>query len=618
MPDPLPSKRKANDLQTSRSKPLANKKVKGAEVDSRVDLPASQPTQSVMAGTKAATPKVSKKSGKSVNPHKTQARFVEGSQLMQMSVRAEDDKLFETESSAAESEDDDEFNHSGVERLHEHEVYPSDAEDAIPNEKEQGEIVEQDDLNDQTDKVPANQQMEEIEQEIQQKILELHDKMEESGMHSAVNLIEKLFDQRPGDDKEQKRKLKAKYRRGMQGKSTELEQNMNGNRATARNPLFQPTCNTSDETLYRNAVQKCTSSSSEDGLDISDESNLFQNLVLDTSKSAQRTQPLPVTPQAEVRARQHSHRDRRDKPQPSTSRWEESDPEEQAADLIRCSEQQKATTFPPTGEIIKFSTDRDRFAFVAHMDQDYTVVGAHVDDSTQQKIANGQYVDFSKLLPKDKILAEEEGNHMELVIKQGKTYWMPVSETSTINNFNKWEQAFRVYSNIYTRTNPTRAGELIEYNHVIHSISLSFTWENVYDYDKDFRLHLAKHPQCSWAIILQQAWSMRLRDRVRHDTPNNRQQYQAQQTGDNSFSKSKSPINDYCRRFNKGKCNLGQECSFEHRCTYCHKFGHGVIVCHKLMFDKEKSKKNAGRHNNGGKHHSHRGHSHMPKGSKSD
>ena len=71
-----------------------------------------------------------------------------------------------------------------------------------------------------------------------------------------------------------------------------------------------------------------------------------------------------------------------------------------------------------------------------------------------------------------------------------------------------------IFSNIFTKFHPHRVGELIQYNHVIYSISLTYTWENVYAYDKEFRMHIARHPERSWAIILQQAWSMRLRDRL--------------------------------------------------------------------------------------------------------
>ena len=145
------------------------------------------------------------------------------------------------------------------------------------------------------------------------------------------------------------------------------------------------------------------------------------------------------------------------------------------------------------------------------MDEDYLVVGSHVDEATRSKIKNSEYIDFSKLLPKDRVLAEEDGR-MELIVKNGRTYWAPVSESVVINGFPRWEQAFRIFSEIHTRHFPHKSSELIQYNHVIHSISLSYTWENVYTYDKEFRIHISKHPECSWSVILQQAWSMKLCD----------------------------------------------------------------------------------------------------------
>ena len=110
-------------------------------------------------------------------------------------------------------------------------------------------------------------------------------------------------------------------------------------------------------------------------------------------------------------------------------------------------------------------------------------------------------------------MIEEEGR-MEMFVKNGRTFWMPVNNGVNINNFGHWEQAFRVFSNIYCRANPQRATELIEYNNVIHSISLSYVWDNVYTYDKEFRLHMVRNPRRSWSVILQQAWSLRLRDRL--------------------------------------------------------------------------------------------------------
>ena len=155
----------------------------------------------------------------------------------------------------------------------------------------------------------------------------------------------------------------------------------------------------------------------------------------------------------------------------------------------------------------------DNFEFVAKIDQDYLSVGSHVDQVTQEKIKRGEYVDFSKLLPKDKVVVEED-SRLELVIRNGQTYWSPVSESIYINSFSKWEQAFRIFANIYTSEFPQRSSELIQYNHIIHSIVSTYTWENIYSYDHEFQLHISRHPERSWSVILQQAWSMKLRDHI--------------------------------------------------------------------------------------------------------
>ena len=333
----------------------------------------------------------------------------------------------------------------------------------------------------------------------------------------------------------------------------------------------------SEETLYRKAVDKRGSSSLEDGLDLSDESNLLGNLILGEKGSQDDVQPSTSRPVVELTM------------------------EEQVANRIPLGEKVKASMFPPKGEenlnnlYIEGVTT---FKSIKKMDQDYMIVGAHIDERTREKISQGLYVDFSKLLPKDRILVEEDGQ-MELVICNGKTFWMPASATEgvNINTFNKWEQAFRVHCVIYTKKFPGRVSELIQYNHIIHSISMSYTWENVYTYDKDFRLHLAAHPSRSWAIILQQAWLLRLRLAWQETPTSNKYHYNG---GHNSGSQSgnghgngsgfKGKLGEICKRFNKGKCSLGHECNYEHRCSYCYKFGHGVIVCHKLNFDQDHKK----------------------------
>ena len=204
----------------------------------------------------------------------------------------------------------------------------------------------------------------------------------------------------------------------------------------------------------------------------------------------------------------------------------------------------------------------------------------------KQKIVNSEYVDFGKLIPRDKIVTDDDSK-FELVVKGGRAYWVPVNESTNISNFTRWEQAFRIYSNIYTRAHPNKCTELLQYNHIIYTISMTYQWDNVYAYDKEFRMHISKHPQRNWGIILQQAWSMHLRDRLP------RSEFPSSSHHGNSGRQvtQHKGSNEPCHRFNRGKCNFGANCKYEHRCTYCGKFGHGFFSCRKASADKDKNNK---------------------------
>ena len=198
----------------------------------------------------------------------------------------------------------------------------------------------------------------------------------------------------------------------------------------------------------------------------------------------------------------------------------------------------------------------------------------HVDQGLQDKIKRGEFVDFAKLLLRECVLDDE--GRMEMVVRDGQTIFVPARDkegiTGGVTSLHKWEQVFRVYSNIYLTQNPARATELVQYNHKICTASSSYLWENVYTYDREFRMHMSKYPKCNWGIILQQAWTMFLKDRLR-----------AGNDGARAFpgqgnSRRKKEI---CKRFNKGKCTAGLSCKYDHRCLECGKFGHGAHICRK-------------------------------------
>ena len=156
---------------------------------------------------------------------------------------------------------------------------------------------------------------------------------------------------------------------------------------------------------------------------------------------------------------------------------------------------------------------------VSQIDQDYQMIDAHIDEGIREKIRAFEFIHFGKLLSKNRPMRDEEGQRLEIVNKNGMSFMSPVGdrESITINHYGKWEQAFRVYSNILTSKYPGKSTELLQYNNTIHTASMSYIWENVYAYDKEFRQHIARHPSRPWGIILQQAWTMLLKDHLKHD-----------------------------------------------------------------------------------------------------
>ena len=261
-------------------------------------------------------------------------------------------------------------------------------------------------------------------------------------------------------------------------------------------------------------------------------------------------------------------------------------------DVIREAEASRARILTTPGKVQRFANpireenyDRLKFSCSATqhstiVDENYLIIGSHIDEVLHEKIKRSEYIYFARLLPRERTSVDD--GRLELVHKNGQTYFLPVAERDigNISSFGKWEQAFRVFSNIYTSAFPDRATELIQYNHIIFTASMSYQWDNVYTYDCELRRHLSHFPDRSWAIILQQAWTMHLKDRViNHGHSGGRF------GNNNGNQRNKKEIS---QRFNKGLCTAGRNCKFDHRCLECGKFGHRMHICRKRLNNQAK------------------------------
>ena len=162
------------------------------------------------------------------------------------------------------------------------------------------------------------------------------------------------------------------------------------------------------------------------------------------------------------------------------------------------------------------------------------------------------------------------------------TYWVPMAdrELSSVSSYIKWEQAFRVYMNLYAKKHPERITKLLEYNHVIETASAAYPWDNVYKYDREFRIHMGEHPHRNWGIILQQAWALY----IKSGQSNNPVLSGGGNSSNFKSSSAQSPggFKKICYPYNAGECTFGLQCRFDHCCGVCGKRGHGAFNCRKL------------------------------------
>lgn len=193
----------------------------------------------------------------------------------------------------------------------------------------------------------------------------------------------------------------------------------------------------------------------------------------------------------------------------------------------------------------------------------------HLDALTIARIERSEYIELSKLLPRDRVVPGDDYERLDLVHKDGRLALAPQmdKDASIISSYKKWEAAFDIYAGIFVRAHPRRGPEIYQYKHVIRNAADSFVWLGIYSYDRVFRTHMQSNPGRSWGKKLKDAWS----DHVHQHKP--------AMHGDTSSGKKRK----ICRYFNKnGRCAKGAQCKYDHRCSNCLMFGHGKYNCRKL------------------------------------
>ena len=223
--------------------------------------------------------------------------------------------------------------------------------------------------------------------------------------------------------------------------------------------------------------------------------------------------------------------------------------------------------------------EKQAMKYLENEDDEFFHTTCHIEDTIREKIEKGKFVELDKLIQK-RILQynfkDQEHSRMQLINKDGMSYFVPtIDRESRIDGIKKWEQAFRVYTTIYCKANPNRAGEILQYIDTIHRAAAIFNWDNVAKYDYVFRQLMAAKPHRSWAKVYTQMWNLTLNEPIKKFNENGNSSSSTNQKGG---SRKKDT---YCWKYNKNSCTYGRSCRFEHKCSYCGVMGHPVTSCHK-------------------------------------
>lgn len=170
-------------------------------------------------------------------------------------------------------------------------------------------------------------------------------------------------------------------------------------------------------------------------------------------------------------------------------------------------------------------------------------------------------------------------------------FYLPAAEKQgpVINCYEKWEEAFRIYVAIFSKANPLRAIQILQYSDDIKKAAKDNTWESVYDYDIPFRDTMDTFPRRNWGII--------------HSTMWQKMKLKLNQFGSLSLASSdktgqpRKGKMDLCWKFNREHCS-NSGCRFEHRCSYCYKTNHNFNSCKAKRSSSNGNQNNSNNNNN--------------------
>ena len=133
-----------------------------------------------------------------------------------------------------------------------------------------------------------------------------------------------------------------------------------------------------------------------------------------------------------------------------------------------------------------------------------------LEQNLQDKILQGEYIDFSLLLPDS--LARPQAPDIQLRVDDSIPGSSPVTmvrkRKPVIDSFHKWLDAFTAYALVIVGSHPRRSLELFKYQQIISRAASKFQGTAFLAYDEHFRRQAAKDLRISWDQVDIELWAV--------------------------------------------------------------------------------------------------------------
>ena len=200
-------------------------------------------------------------------------------------------------------------------------------------------------------------------------------------------------------------------------------------------------------------------------------------------------------------------------------------------------------------------------------DTDFIPVSAHVAPAVRQKIINGQFINFQKLIESDD-RSDDDSDSNEFIVKDGVLKVKKSQKKKGEISYTDWVGAWNIFSTIVTKT--SNINEIYEKlaKHFETVRELEKAKKDWRYYDTQFRKLIAAG-LAKWGSVKSEIYSKAfLRD---------------SKTQNNSKTNIMLPYKksqNICKLFQSNSCYFGPNCKYLHICHICHSPTHPMARCY--------------------------------------